>query len=123
MDDKVLAERLHRAINEVLDVGAAMIEASAWLRLDSGYQDAADNADPLTIDIYDTRGDYEAPFYSVRVSALVERMIESRVERRTGPINEGAEELSLIRDELRRLADRIDQVIATASCEVGDVDA
>jgi hypothetical protein len=64
-----------------------------------------------------------APFYSVTVSALVERMIESRAERRTGPINEGAEEFSLIRDELRRLADRIDQVIATASCEVGDVDA
>ena len=108
---------------KVLDVGAAMIEASAWLRLDSGYQNAADNADPLTIDIYDTRGDYEAPFYSVRVSALVERMIESRAERRTGLIHEGTEELSLIRDELRRLADRIDQVIATASCEVGDVDA
>ena len=81
MNDKELAERLHQAIDEVLDVGAAMIEASAWLRLDSGYQDAADNADPLTIDIYDTRGDYEAPFYSVRVSALVERLIESRAER------------------------------------------
>jgi hypothetical protein len=32
-----------------------MIESCAWLRL-SGYQDAADNADPLTIDIYNTRG-------------------------------------------------------------------
>ena len=113
-----LIKRLTAAISDVIDSvdGAINRECGATLRLDTGEEVSTD-IDPLTIDIYDAGNDTYETFYSLTVSDLVENMI---VSDSSGPpdarqlsLPDDPDRFVLVRDELRRLADLIDEAIST----------
>lgn len=114
-DEKLeLATQLGKVINALLSPTESM-KAKAWLRLDldSGDKTAPVDPNPLTIDVYDDNSDADDAFYSVTLSELIERMIDDRSLDGRLDHKEPILPFLQIRDELRHLADLIDEALST----------